>query len=161
MPSARVAAASQAEWSWLQQPPHSRAGSEEAFSRHSEVATAPWGGGWRGQPLSSPGMKMAAGCSQIPEASGQALSSRWDVWGQTGHKGGYLLSAFLSGRGQLRAAGGYSRRLECGKGRPWAPCVPEEVLRRGSPGQLGCSWGTGWLGEPVSLVHLSVLRVVP
>lgn len=70
------------------------------------MATGPWVRRWGMQPLSSPEMKMAAGSSQIPEASGQPLSSRWDGWEGTGHKGEYLPSAFLGGRGQLRIVGG-------------------------------------------------------
>lgn len=31
---------------------------------------------------------------------------------------------------------------------------------KGLPGQLGCSGGAGWLGEPVSRVHPPVLCVV-
>lgn len=70
------------------------------------MATGPWGGRWGMQPLSSPQMKMAAGSGQIPEASGQPLSSRWDGKGRTGHQGGYLPSAFLAGRGQPRTGVG-------------------------------------------------------
>jgi len=71
-----------AEWPRLHQTPHLRAGFEEGFQQTL-------GGGnrllverWRMQPLSSPQMKMAARSRQIPEASGQPLSSRWDRCGK-------------------------------------------------------------------------------
>lgn len=70
------------EWSWLHQTPHLRAAFEEGFQQAPGGGNRPLVGRWGMQPLPSPRMKMAAGSSQIPEASGQPLSSRWERCGE-------------------------------------------------------------------------------
>lgn len=75
-----------AECSWLQQP-HSRAGFEEGFQQALGGGNRPLGWEMENAAFVLSRMKMAAGSSQIPEASGQPLSSRWDVWGETGYRG--------------------------------------------------------------------------
>lgn len=84
-------------------------------------------------------MKMAAGSGQIPEASGQPLSSRWDGKGRTGHQGGLSPLCLLGWEGTVenwnRPA---MKRRRC----VWCvvaveaghPMQPKEVLRRGSVG---------------------------